>query len=101
MAVTALITVLRSGGQGVREGWWAPGFLAAFFVLSLSESILLAHQGLPWVLFMAVMTRAVLPSPAPAAVPLVEKRRRAYQTGPRIAAQYPHGPVRRPPLPVR
>lgn len=100
IAVTALVTVLRSGGQGVREGWWALGFLAAFFVLSLSESILLAHQGLPWVLFMAVMTRAVLPSPAPAAVPLVEKRRRAYQTGPRIAAQYRYGSQRRA-FPVR
>jgi hypothetical protein len=84
----------------VREGWWALGFLAAFFVLSLSESILLAHQGLPWVLFLAVLTRAILPAPAPTPVPLVEKRRRAYQTGSRIAAQYPHGPVRRPPFAV-
>ena len=101
MATTTLITVLRSMGQGVREGWWALGFLAAFFVLSLSESILVQHQGLPWVLFMAVLTRAILPSPAPVAVPLVEKRRGAYQTGSRIAAQYPHGPVRRPPFAVR
>jgi O-antigen ligase len=100
MAATALVTVLRSMGQGVREGWWALGFLAAFFVLSLSESILLAHQGLPWVLFLAVLTRAILPAPAPAAVPLVEKRRRAYQTGPRIAAQYRYGSQRRA-FPVR
>lgn len=100
MATTTLITVLRSMGQGVREGWWALGFLAAFFVLSLSESILLNHQGLPWVLFMAVMTRAILPAPASAAVPLVEKRRRAYQTGPRIAAQYRYGSQRRA-FPVR
>ena len=100
MAGTAAVTVLRSMGQGVREGWWALGFLAAFFVLSLSESILLAHQGLPWVLFMAVLTRAILPSPAAAPAPLVEKRRGAYQTGSRIAAQYPHGPVRRPPFAV-
>jgi exopolysaccharide production protein ExoQ len=100
IAATTVITVLRSMGQGVREGWWALGFLAAFFVLSLSESILLAHQGLPWVLFMAVLTRAILPAPPPGPVPLVEKRRRAYQTGSRIAAQYPHGPVRRPPFAV-
>src|SRR5690606_18147097 len=100
MAVTAGVTVLRSTGQGAREGWWALGFLAAFFVLSLSESILLAHQGLPWVLFMAVMTRSILPSPAASAVPLVEKRRRAYQTGPRIAAQYGYGFQRRA-FPVR
>lgn len=94
MAATALIAVLRSMGSGVREGWWGLGFLAAFFVLTLSESILVQHQSLPWVLFLAVLTRAVLPSPAPVAVPLVEKRRGAYQTGSRIAAQYPHGPVR-------
>jgi O-antigen ligase len=94
MAGTALVALLRSMGSGVREGWWTLGFLAAFFVLSLSESILMAHQGLPWVLFLAALTRQVLPSPAPAPAPLVEKRRRAYQTGPRIAAQYPHGPVR-------
>ena len=100
MSGTALVAVLRSAGSGAREGWWALGFLAAFFVLSLSESILMAHQGLPWVLFMAALTRAVLPSPAPAAVPLVEKPRRAYQTGPRIVSQYPYGSQRRA-FPVR
>ncbi len=100
MAVTALIAVLRAAGSGAREGWWALGFLAAFFVLSLSESILMAHQGLPWVLFLAALTRAVLPSPAPAPAPLVEKRRRAYQTAPRIVSQYPHGSQRRA-FPVR
>ena len=100
MAGTALIAVLRSMGSGVREGWWALGFLAAFFVLSLSESILMAHQGLPWVLFMAVMTRAMLPSPSAVPAPLVEKRRRAYQTAPRIVSQYSHGSQRRA-FPVR
>ena len=101
MAGTALIAVLRSMGSGVREGWWALAFLGAFFILSLSESILVQHQSLPWVLFLAVLTRAILPSPVQAAVPLVEKRGGAYQTGSRIAAQYPNGPVRRPPFAVR
>lgn len=101
MAATALVSILRCMGSGAREGWWALGFLGAFFVLSLSESILVQHQSLPWVLFLAVLTRAVLPSPAVAAVPLVEKRGGAYQTRSRIAAQYPHGPVRRPPFAVR
>ena len=104
MAGTALIAVLRSFSAGAREGWWGLGFLAAFFVLSLSESILMAHQGLPWVLFVAALTRAILPAPAasraPDAAPLVEKRRRAYQTGPRIVSQYPHGSQRRA-FPVR
>nr|WP_246328905.1 O-antigen ligase [Brevundimonas lenta] len=101
MATTFLVTLFRSGGAGVREGWWALGFLAAFFVLSLSESILLTHQSLPWVLFLAVMTRAFLPSSTAEAVPLAPRSRGAYQTGPRIAAQYPNGPVRRPPFAVR
>lgn len=103
MVATTMIALLRSTGAGLREGWWALGFLAAFFVLSLSESILMAHQGLHWVLFLAALTRAVLPSPATMAVPaapLVEKRRRAYQTGPRIVSQYPHGSHRRA-FPVR
>jgi O-antigen ligase len=97
---TAVTAVLRSSNSGVREGWWALGFIAAFLVLSLSESILMAHQGLPWVLFMAVLTRAVLPSPLPATGPLVEKRRRAYQTGSRIVSQYGYGSHRRA-FPVR
>ncbi|WP_292110093.1 O-antigen ligase [Brevundimonas sp.] len=101
MGVTAVVTVLRSAGAGAREGWWALGFLGAFFVLSLSESILMAHQGLPWVLFLAALTRATLPSSTAPAAALAPRGRRAYQTGSRIAAQYPNGPVRRPPLPVR
>ena len=100
IAGTTLIALLRSMGSGVREGWWALGFMAAFLVLSLSESILMAHQGLPWVLFMAIVTRAILPSSSPAAVPLVEKPRRAYQTGSRIVSQYGYGSQRRA-FPVR
>ena len=97
---TTLVTVLRSAGAGVREGWWALGFLAAFIALSFSESILMAHQGLPWVLFLAVMTRAILPSSTAEAAPLAPKARRAYQTAPRIAAQYGYGSQRRA-FPVR
>ncbi|KQW79658.1 O-antigen ligase family protein [Brevundimonas sp. Root1279] len=101
IGLSGLVTVLRATGAGMREGWWSLGFLAAFFVLSLSESILLTHQSLPWVLFLAVLTRALMPSSTTEAVPLAPKRRGAYQTPPRIAAQYPYGPVRRPPFAVR
>jgi O-antigen ligase len=100
MLATLVVTVLRSAGSGMREGWWSLGFFAAFYILSLSESILMAHQGLPWVLFIAVLTRAMLPSPVASAAPLVEKSRGAYQTGPRIAAQYRYGSQRRA-IPVR
>jgi exopolysaccharide production protein ExoQ len=100
LALTFVITLFRSAGSGVREGWWALGFLVSFFMLSLSESILLTHQSLPFVLFLAVMTRAMLPSSTAEAAPLAPKARRAYQTGPRIAAHSTHGQLRRP-LPVR
>ena len=100
LALIFVVTLFRSMGSGLREGWWALGFLAAFFMLSLSESILLTHQSLPFVLFMAVMTRAFLPSSTAEAVPLAPKPRRAYQTGPRIAAQSLNGQLRRS-LPVR
>ena len=100
LALTTVILIFRSGASGLREGWWGLGFMVAFVVLSLSESILLTHQNLPWVLFMAVMTRAMLPSSTAATVPLAVKRRRAYQTRPRIAAQYADGPVQQPSFPV-
>ena len=100
LAATAMTAVVRASGSGVREGWWALSYLAAFLVLSLSESILMAHQGLHWVLFLAVLTRATLPSPPAVPGPLVEKRRRAYQTGSRIVSQYGYGSQRRA-FPVR
>ncbi|MBN8528349.1 MAG: O-antigen ligase family protein [Caulobacterales bacterium] len=99
-ALTVLITLLRVGAAGAREGYWALGYFTAFFLLSLSESILLSHQNLPWVLFLAMLTRAVMPNPAPVRATLAPRSTGAYLTGSRIAAQYAHGPVRRP-FPVR
>ena len=99
-ALTVLITLVRVGGAGGREGYWALGYFTAFFRLSLSESILLSHQNLPWVLFLAMLTRAVTPDPSPVRATLAPRPTGAYLTGSRIAAQYAHGPVRRP-FPVR
>lgn len=100
MVVTAGITLFRSHGAGEREGWWAMGFLVAFTMLSFSESILLTHQHLPWVLFTAVLTRALLPRSTAATAPLVAGPWGAYQTRSRIAAHSTYGSIRRP-LPVR
>lgn len=97
VAAAVVLTLLRAGRAGTAEGWWGLGFLAAFLTLSFSESILMAHQGLPWVLCLAVLTRAVLPNPAPA--PLAPATRGAYRTPPRIAASSAH--VVRRPVPVR
>ena len=98
MAVLAVVaSVLRSGRAGVQEGWWALGFLAAFLMLSLSESIIMAHQGLPWVLFLAVVTRSVLPDSVP--VPLAADPHGVYRSRPRIVSSSAH--VVRRPVPVR
>lgn len=59
---------LRLPVAGRQEGFWAAGYLAAFLVLSLSESVLLRHQELPWVLFMALLARVFAPLTAPEAI---------------------------------
>ena len=96
--IAALAAILRLGGQGRREGGWSLAYLAVFFLLSLSESILLSHTNLPWSLFLAILARAVTPDPVPARVPLAPRPRPAYLTGSRIAAHSRHGPTRRPVL---
>ena len=101
IAIATIAVLIRLGGMGAREGFWSAGYLIVFGVLSLSESVLMSHANLPWALLLAVLARALAKDPLPAPARLAPARRRAYQTGPRIAAQYPNGPVRRPPLPVR
>jgi exopolysaccharide production protein ExoQ len=93
VAVTALAVVARIGGAGLREGGWSAGYLVAFIILSFSESVLLSHQNLPWVLFLAILTRHLMVEAAP--VPLAASNRRAYQSRPRIVAHSAHGHVRR------
>lgn len=66
---------LRLPVAGRQEGFWAAGYLAAFLLLSLSESVLLRHQDLPWVLFMAVLARAFAPLTPPEVID--DPRRRA------------------------
>ena len=105
MAATFILTVARLGRAGLREGYWALGYFAAFFLLSLSESILMSHQDLPWVLFLAMMTRALTPEPAMVRAPLARRSTGAYLTPAhpgesrgRIAAQSAHAARRRPVL---
>lgn len=96
LLIAAATTLWRLGGAGAREGGWAFSYLCAFFMLSLSESVLLSHQSLPWTLVMAIMARAALPAPLAARAPLARRTRPAYLTGSRIAAQSAHGPTARP-----
>ncbi|WP_292258789.1 O-antigen ligase family protein [Brevundimonas sp.] len=97
-ALTAGLTILRLGGSGLREGGWGLAYLCVFVLLSLSESILIHHQDLPWVLFLAILTRALTADPAPRRATLAQRPARGYLTGSRIAAQSVHGPRRRPVL---
>ena len=100
---SAILTHLfRLGGAGVREGGFGLAYLGVFLVLSLSESVLLSHQNLPWTLFLAILARGVLPETMArrARTPLAARQRGAYQTPSRIAPDYRHGSVRRA-FPVR
>ena len=65
VALTAAAVLCRLPGLGRREGYWSLAWLAAFLLLSLSESVLLRHQDLPWTLFMALMARNLIPARAP------------------------------------
>lgn len=61
IVVTAAAVLFRLTGRGRREGYWSLAYLAAFLLLSLSESVLLRHQDLPWTLFVALMARNLTP----------------------------------------
>lgn len=65
VAVTAAAVLMRLSSLGRREGYWSLAWLAAFLLLSLSESVLMRHQDLPWTLFMALMARNLIPDRAP------------------------------------
>ncbi|KQS56320.1 polymerase [Brevundimonas sp. Leaf363] len=91
MLIAALVTLWRLDGAGAREGGWGFAYLCVFFMLSLSESVLMSHQSLPWTLVLAIFTRAMLPAPLPARAPLARRGRQAYVAGSRIASSYAHG----------
>ena len=89
VAGTVLITLSRLGGAGVREGYWGLGYLGAFLVLSLSESVVLTHANLPWALVMAILTRAVAPGCHPARV-IVSRRRGVRRVLSTVPVSYAH-----------
>lgn len=93
-------SIFRIATDGPREGWWALGYFLAFLLLSFSESVLLSHANLPWVLMLAIVARATSFASASVRAPLARPVRGAYQTPPRIAAHSVHARLRRP-IPVR
>lgn len=94
IATAAVLVVGRLGGMGAREGYWSLAYLAVFLLLSLSESVLMNHAGLPWTLMLAIVARAVSFESAPVRAALARPAARAYQNRPRIAPDYVNG--RRP-----
>jgi len=98
MAVSALLIIGRINGMGAREGYFSLAYLTVFTALSLSESVLLTHANLPWVLMLAILSRAVTFEAAPVRAPLAPKPTQAYQNRPRIASDYVNGPARRRPV---
>ncbi len=94
MLVSAILVIVRLNGMGAREGYWSIAYLTVFTALSLSESVLLTHANLPWILMLAIMSRAMTYDPIPVRVPLARPAARAYQNRSRIASDYVNG--RRP-----
>ena len=94
MLVSAILVIVRLNGMGAREGYWSIAYLTVFTALSLSESVLLTHANLPWILMLAIMSRAMTYDPIPVRAPLARPASRAYQNRSRIASDYVNG--RRP-----
>ena len=99
VAIGLVGSVCRVTTDGPREGWWALGYLLAFLLLSLSESVLLSHANLPWVLMLAIVARATAFGPDLARAALAPAARGAYQQRPRIATHSAN--ARHRPVPVR
>lgn len=59
--MAVLLHLARISTIGVAEGWWSLAYLAAFLLLSLSESVVMTAQNLPWVLCIAALARAFSP----------------------------------------
>jgi len=71
--LAVVLSVVRLPTQGVREGYFGLGYLAAYGVLTMSESVMLLHHNFAWALFVAIMAGRFLPT----ASPMLELNRRA------------------------
>lgn len=67
-ALAAVLTAARLPTLGVREGYFGAAYLAAFGVLTLSESVMMLHHNFAWALFVALMASRFAPSRETAAV---------------------------------
>ena len=75
MATVTVSAVLGLFGRGRAEGAYGLAILVVFIILSLSESVVMRHQSLPWSLFLVVMTRAWLVGREPVAKATISRQR--------------------------
>lgn len=94
-------TVARLSTSGLVEGGFSLAYLAIVATLSLSESVLMHHQDLAWVMALAIVARSTMLQGYPSPAAVAPDRRPAYQTPSRIAALSGHGQARRKSVPVR
>ena len=100
--VVALMTTLaRLRDDGLAEGGFGLAYIAIVITLSLSESVLMHHQDLAWVMVLTVLARGVMMRGYRASTAVAPTGPGAYQTPSRIAALSGHGQARRSPVPVR
>ena len=89
IVIGAVGTVFRLPVNGRAEGFWSAGYMVAFIVLSLSESVLMRHQSLPWVLFLIGFARVFAPSADPVVEPVLRRvhaaRRALVHAAPALA----------------
>lgn len=93
VVLAGLATMARLPGSGAREGFWGAAYLAVFFLLSLSESVLMLHHNLSWVLFIAILARGFAPT---AAIQTAPEHNRSHRlpTGLHPGRASPTKPVR-------
>ena len=75
VAVVTVSSVLGLFGRGRAEGAYGLAILMVFIILSLSESVVMRHQSLPWSLFLVVMTRAWMVGREPVARAAISRHR--------------------------
>lgn len=79
LGVTLVALALRA--HRLKDGYFCLAFMLVFLTLSMSESVLEQHNNLPWSLFVAVMTYALLPERVRQASPAAIRYRPGLRQG--------------------
>lgn len=88
-AVAVVLSLARLPTQGIREGYFGFAYLAAFAVLTLSESVMMLHHNLSWALFVAILAGRFLPVAPPAPISAAPIAAPALRRSPRFRSVAP------------